>query len=162
MLFRGSVPVLLRNPIALWFLGGGGQTPCPTSGSAHGLADGTGYNIPDFFSKKADVISISEMSIFFANVSIYQQYFIFTADNQLTTSVTPCHTWQFQCNNGMCIERYQRCDGYDNCGDYSDEHNCGKLNGLLLNLFPPSLSNSYTMCYPHVRGDNPRALASGL
>ncbi|XP_064641241.1 complement component C6-like [Lineus longissimus] len=39
----------------------------------------------------------------------------------------------FQCKNGYCINRYHRCDGYNNCGDSSDEYNCyvlGKAKGL--------------------------------
>ena len=36
VIFRGSRPVLLRNPTFLWFFRGGGvRTPCPPSGSAH-------------------------------------------------------------------------------------------------------------------------------
>ena len=50
-----------------------------------------------------------------------------TVDNAMTT-VTPCHTWQFQCDNGMCTEKDYICDGIDDCGDFSDEHNCCKLN----------------------------------
>ena len=35
MIFRGSGPVLLRNPIFLWFFRGGGLDPFSPSGSAH-------------------------------------------------------------------------------------------------------------------------------
>ena len=40
--FRGSAPVLLRNPIFLWFFRGngeGGPDPCLPSGSAHGYGE---------------------------------------------------------------------------------------------------------------------------
>ena len=38
-----------------------------------------------------------------------------------------CQSNEFQCDNGACIPQTYTCDGYDDCGDYSDEHSsqCG-------------------------------------
>ncbi|KAL8173660.1 UNVERIFIED_CONTAM: Sortilin- receptor, partial [Gekko kuhli] len=35
-----------------------------------------------------------------------------------------CDHFSFQCQNGMCISLVWKCDGMDDCGDYSDEANC--------------------------------------
>lgn len=37
-----------------------------------------------------------------------------------------CDEFGFQCQNGVCISLIWKCDGMDDCGDYSDEANCGK------------------------------------
>jgi len=38
---------------------------------------------------------------------------------------TACRSNEFRCvSNGMCISTCQLCDGYSQCGDYSDEHDC--------------------------------------
>ena len=60
-----------------------------------------------------------------------------TVDNAMTT-VDPCYTWEFQCNNGMCIARDKRCDGLYDCGDFSDEHNCCKLKHFVIESIFPS------------------------
>lgn len=46
--------------------------------------------------------------------------------------VTPFHTGhcqedEFKCKNGRCVYRDLLCDGYNNCGDDSDETSCKKL-----------------------------------
>jgi integrin beta 2 len=32
----------------------------------------------------------------------------------------------FACANGLCVTRTRRCDGRNDCGDFSDELSCGK------------------------------------
>ncbi|XP_035241564.1 sortilin-related receptor-like [Anguilla anguilla] len=36
-----------------------------------------------------------------------------------------CDAYTFQCSNGVCVSLEWKCDGMDDCGDYSDEANCG-------------------------------------
>lgn len=37
-----------------------------------------------------------------------------------------CDAYTFQCANGVCVSLEWKCDGMDDCGDYSDEANCGR------------------------------------
>ena len=39
--------------------------------------------------------------------------------------IAMCSSAQFQCANGDCIPQYFVCDGLNECGDNSDENNCG-------------------------------------
>jgi len=44
---------------------------------------------------------------------------------------TECPNNTFQCvSNGLCIPTCQLCDGYSQCGDNSDEINCGRDNSM--------------------------------
>ncbi|KAL1442788.1 hypothetical protein MTO96_030629 [Rhipicephalus appendiculatus] len=36
-----------------------------------------------------------------------------------------CSEEQFRCANGACVMKYERCNYVDDCGDDSDEENCG-------------------------------------
>ena len=36
-----------------------------------------------------------------------------------------CDSSEFQCSNGKCKPARYACDGHNDCGDYSDEQNCG-------------------------------------
>ena len=38
-----------------------------------------------------------------------------------------CPGTRWQCQNGKCLSKFKVCDGGDDCGDGSDEKNCGKL-----------------------------------
>jgi len=40
-------------------------------------------------------------------------------------STDGCYSSEFQCSNGICIHATYECDGENDCGDYSDEKNCG-------------------------------------
>ena len=52
-----------------------------------------------------------------------------------TLSALGCASSEFECSNGDCIDDSLECDGYDQCGDKSDEQNCGiPLTGLLENI----------------------------
>ncbi len=45
--------------------------------------------------------------------------------------LTGCEAEEFGCDNGHCISEFDQCDGYNDCGDNSDEDFCRKCFSLL-------------------------------
>ncbi len=60
-----------------------------------------------------------------------------------------CAEDEFSCDNGQCIVKDLACDGYDHCGDNSDEANCGTtgMRMLALNQLAQSIPAAACILY---------------
>ena len=62
-------------------------------------------------------------------VSVHLEMFAFLFSLFFLTSDFTCEIGQFKCSTELndCISERLVCDGNDDCGDNSDEQNCGKI-----------------------------------
>ena len=52
-------------------------------------------------------------------------YLILYLPRSLNSIFPACESSEFKCSNGKCIRSTRQCDTHDDCGDNSDEQNCG-------------------------------------
>ena len=58
---------------------------------------------------------------------------------EINSTPASCESNEFYCNNGQCLDESNRCNGRDDCGDYSDEINCGSYYACIthnITVFP--------------------------
>lgn len=58
-----------------------------------------------------------------------------------------CHEWMFSCSNNKCIPDWWKCDGNNDCGDYSDEYGCTNSTIIPTTSIPRTLRNK--KCKPN-------------
>ena len=49
----------------------------------------------------------------------------------LSCIFTACDANSFQCANDLCVPTKVKCDGNNDCSDYSDEQECGTLLAIM-------------------------------
>ena len=69
-----------------------------------------------------------------------------------------CSPSDFTCNNGKCLDRNDRCNNVDDCGDNSDENDCGIYDVTIINS-KRVLDRIEFAFYPKVRILQPKSCA---
>ena len=59
------------------------------------------------------------------------------ADTLFAVTISECRTANdFKCANNLCLPKSVKCDGYDHCGDGSDEYElCGAFRSFLFHTY---------------------------
>ncbi|KAF5926918.1 hypothetical protein HPG69_001550, partial [Diceros bicornis minor] len=95
-----------------------------------------GYNDCDDWSDEAHCIMVCVMALFVFRMCLYPQWwadtgfiipFLRCTEHCILNSkriLLHCSEDLFHCHTGKCLNYSLVCDGYDDCGDLSDEQNC--------------------------------------
>jgi len=68
---------------------------------------------------------------------------------EIISAQTTCLWWQFSCDNGKCIDLRRKCNGYDECGDRSDERGCGGIVSLVIGYSISVKYSGYQQQFSH-------------
>ena len=66
------------------------------------------------------------------------------SSTKVALKLSKCHTHQFTCDDGLCIDLYQRCDSIYDCKDSSDEMDCDPIKydpKTYKKILPPTYHN---------------------
>ena len=94
------------------------------------------------------------MIFFFVNLPIMHHLPLLPALLSRTAPANPsvpppsvCNEYEFPCDNGLCLDVRRRCNGYNECGDNSDEENCGRCQKLSVGGMSKATSVTYSFKY---------------
>ena len=76
-----------------------------------------------------ETIAMKGIVVFF--LGFYNKKCIFSLGVIQPTSST---CYNFSCDNGECVPDIHRCNGHNDCGDNSDENDCGIIIIIKLNI----------------------------
>ena len=70
------------------------------------------------------------------------------AEDEANCPNKTCTEQQFSCSDGECIPHHERCNGFADCRDKTDEDGCGRLRVIVL-YFPFLVISVYniTLCW---------------
>ena len=80
------------------------------------------------FYNSSSLLQHTKTHISFVQCSKAHNKQVVTIHNDFNSvGIEKCRPGQLTCNNGGCVDIDAKCDGQDDCGDGSDEIDCGMI-----------------------------------